>query len=68
MATMTKPSGESIPRAQRKRQKFEVSISDEARERVDAWAAEVFDGNRSATVEALILQAKKPPQKIDKTE
>lgn len=52
-----------IPRSQRKRQKFEVSISDAARSRIDEWAATIFAGNRSAAVEALILQAKRPPRK-----
>lgn len=58
-------SGPVFSRAQRKRKKFEVSISDRARAQLDAWSAEAFEGNRSATVEALILQAKRAPKKID---
>jgi len=50
-------SGPNIPRSARKRRKLEVSLSDEARARLEALAEERGE-SRSEVVEDLILSAK----------
>lgn len=50
------PSGPSIPRAQRRQTKIEISLSPEAREALDA-RAERLGLHRSRVVESLILGA-----------
>jgi predicted transcriptional regulator len=48
----------STPQAKRKRKGLEVTLSDEAREKLDALAA-AWSMPRSQVVEALVMAAKK---------
>lgn len=55
-----RPSGTPgivTPRGERRRKCVELTLSDEAREKLDTIAAREYAGNRSALVEALILRA-----------
>lgn len=45
----------TTPRPKRKRRGLEITLSDEAREMLERLAARWCDGNKSACVEALIM-------------
>ena len=44
----------NTPRAKRRRRTLEITLSDEARAKLDRLARDEYEGNRSAAVEALV--------------